>query len=75
MPFRSKWTVEIATCSFPTWIFGSPDAALPDDSALFIDSNHPETHFLSLHGYRQWSQRLATGIRAAGLKVRLQTKT
>ncbi|KAF2462213.1 hypothetical protein BDY21DRAFT_277537 [Lineolata rhizophorae] len=67
MPYRSRWIIDIPNVTLPTYIFTSPNAPLPA-TPLLIDANRPDTHYLSLSTYRLWSQRLAAGLRAAGLQ-------
>ncbi|KAI9680666.1 MAG: hypothetical protein M1817_004106 [Caeruleum heppii] len=67
MPIKSRWTVPIPQKSLPSYLFGSPTAALPD-TPLFIDADRPETHHLSFTTFRAWSKRFAAGLRAAGLR-------
>lgn len=69
MPYRSRWSVDIPRCAFPTWVFGDPGAELDDADPIFIDAERPETHSLSLHAFREWSQRLALGLQDTGLEV------
>jgi 4-coumarate--CoA ligase len=68
MVVKSKHSIDIPQCSLPTLIFGSPHEPLPKDKGCLFDHLHPETRFLSRHTYRLWAQRLATGLRAAGLQ-------
>lgn len=67
MTIQSRWTIPIPDVSVPTWLFGSADKPLPEQTAL-LDANRPETHFLTLSGYRLWAKRLAAGLQKAGLK-------
>jgi 4-coumarate--CoA ligase len=67
MVIKSRWTCEIPEQSLPSWVFGSPTAPLVD-MKQFIDPERPETHFLTLAQYRLWSQRIALGLKAAGLQ-------
>lgn len=66
MPWKSRWTVDIPQVSLPTYVFGSPSAALPE-TPLLIDAEQSEKYWLSTSTYRQWCQRFATGLRKAGL--------
>lgn len=66
MPWKSRWEVEIPTCSLPTYLFGSPTATL-SDKPIFIDAARPE-NALSLASYRLWSQRLAAGLKEHDFK-------
>lgn len=68
MVVKSKYTIDIPQCSLPTLMFGSPHKALSKDKACLLDHLHPETRFLTRHTFRLWAQRLAAGLRAAGLE-------
>lgn len=67
MPVKSRWTIPIPKCTVPTFLFNSPTAQL-SDQPTFIDAERPSTHYLTQATYRQWSQRFAAGLVAAGLK-------
>lgn len=67
MPIKSRWEIPIPTTSLPTFLFTSSNAPL-STYPIFIDAKHPETRFLSLHTFREWSKRLAAGLQAAGLR-------
>jgi len=49
-------------------MFGHPDSKINDTEKLLIDAKRPDSHFLTLHSYREWSRRFAAGLVAAGLK-------
>ncbi|EGP91201.1 unnamed protein product [Zymoseptoria tritici ST99CH_1A5] len=66
MPWKSRWHLDIPPCSLPTYLFGSATAQL-DDKPVIIDGEQPEYN-LSLHSYREWSKRLAVGLKRAGFK-------
>ena len=67
MPIHSRWEVPLDVSSFQTYLFGRPGSKLPDKVA-FLDADRPETHYLTQETFRLWSQRLAVGLRKAGLK-------
>ena len=67
MPIHSRWEIPLDVCSFQTFIFGQPGASLPDRVAFF-DADRPDTHYLTLESFRSWAQRLAVGLRKAGLQ-------
>ncbi|KAG9744696.1 putative 4-coumarate-CoA ligase, partial [Aureobasidium melanogenum] len=67
MPWKSRWNVEIPQVSLPTYIFGSPSAALPE-TPLYLDPESPDKYHLSKSDLRQWCKRLAVGLQKAGLK-------
>lgn len=62
MPYKSRWTIDIPQCSFPTLLFGSPSSPLGEEKC-FMDARRPETHFLTRETFRSWSQRLAKGLK------------
>ncbi|EPS43024.1 hypothetical protein H072_2980 [Dactylellina haptotyla CBS 200.50] len=62
MPFKSPFeNVEIQKTDLLTWLFGSPDATLPNDP-IYLDSIKPEEKNLSLHEYLSWVKRVSAGI-------------
>jgi 4-coumarate--CoA ligase len=67
MPIHSRWEVPLDDCSFHTYLLGKPGSPLPDKAA-FLDADRPDTHYLTVETFRLWSQRLAVGLRKAGLK-------
>lgn len=67
MPLHSRWEIPLDVCSLQTYLFGPPNSALPDKAA-FYDADWPETHYLTHESFRLWSQRLAAGLKAAGLE-------
>ena len=67
MPQKSRWTVSIPEMDIPTYLFGSPTAPL-GDALAFVDAEDPETLCMTWTELRLWSQRLAAGLQAAGLK-------
>lgn len=67
MPSQSRWSVPIPRTSLSSYIFTSPTVEL-SRAPLYIDTDRPETDFLSLHTYREWSKRFAAGLLTAGLQ-------
>lgn len=67
MPDLSRWSVPIPRTSLPSYLFTSPYAPI-SRAPLYIDAERPDTYYLSLHDYREWSKRLAAGLIAAGLE-------
>lgn len=67
MVYKSRYTISIPPVSLPTFIFGSPTTEQPK-TPMFISAREPEKYFLSIHDYRLYAQRLASGLRRAGLK-------
>ncbi|KAK5131066.1 hypothetical protein LTR08_001352 [Meristemomyces frigidus] len=66
MPWKSRWTIDVPILSLPSYLFTSPTAPL-DNRPLVIDAERPEYH-LTHDTYREWSKRLATGLRRAGFQ-------
>ena len=67
MVITSRWWDAIPECSIQKWVFQSSFGDLPT-KPQFIDPDRPDTHFLSLSGYRLWSKRVAIGLQKAGLR-------
>ncbi|CAD0081713.1 unnamed protein product [Aureobasidium vineae] len=67
MPWKSRWNVDIPQVSLPTYVFGSPSAALPE-TPLYFDAEKPDRYHLSASDLRQWCKRFAAGLQKAGLK-------
>jgi 4-coumarate--CoA ligase len=67
MVIKSQWSFPVPQVSLPTFIFDSPTAELPKTPAL-ISASEPEKYFLSVHDYRHYAQRLASGLRKSGLQ-------
>lgn len=68
MPYKSRWELSPPAASVPSFMFGSPSGTIDSNQKLIIDAKRPETHFLTLHSYREWSKRFAAGLVSAGLK-------
>lgn len=66
MPWKSRWQIDIPTQSLSTYVFTSPDAPL-SDKPILIDAEKPQYH-LTHRSYREWSKRLAAGLRKAGFQ-------
>ncbi|OAL48967.1 4-coumarate-CoA ligase-like protein [Pyrenochaeta sp. DS3sAY3a] len=67
MVIKSRWSFPTPQVSLPTFLFDSPTADLPTTPA-FISAKEPDKYFLSLADYRLYAQRLASGLKRAGLK-------
>ena len=67
MVIKSRWSFPTPQVSLPTYIFESRTAPLPT-TPLYISATHPDKHFLSAADYRLYAQRLASGLRRAGLQ-------
>ena len=66
MPFQSRWQIEIARSSLPTFLFGSVAEALDESKPLFLDAARVEECFLTPSAFRLCCQRLALGLRRSG---------
>ncbi|KAF2993758.1 hypothetical protein E8E13_001541 [Curvularia kusanoi] len=67
MVIKSRWSVRMPEVSLPTFIFNSPLGDQPKTPAI-ISAQEPDKYFLSISDYRLYAQRLASGLRRAGLK-------
>ncbi|KAK4949766.1 hypothetical protein LTR10_011608 [Elasticomyces elasticus] len=67
MPYNSRWRLSPPDTSIPSFMFGSPTATIDSQKELIVDAKRPDTHYLTLHSYREWAKRLATGLKRAGL--------
>lgn len=68
MPFKSRWSLTIPNTSIPSFMFGDPGSKINESEKLIIDAKRPETHFLTLYSYREWSKRFAAGLIGAGVQ-------
>ncbi|KAJ5752848.1 hypothetical protein N7520_009765 [Penicillium odoratum] len=68
MPYKSRWTIDIPDTHLASLLLKSPTAPLSKTHKCFIEAARPETHYLTLHDYRLWSQRFATGLLKSGLQ-------
>ncbi|KAH0835260.1 4-coumarate--CoA ligase-like 7 [Fonsecaea pedrosoi] len=62
MTYRSRWSVDIPRCSFPTFVFGDAKADLGSEPC-FLDASRSGERFLTRNSFKLWSQRLAMGLR------------
>jgi 4-coumarate--CoA ligase len=67
MVIKSQFRLPIPSVSLPTFVFESPTADLPKTPA-YLSAKDPEKYNLSIHDCRLYAQRLASGLRRAGLK-------
>lgn len=69
MPWQSRWTIDIPISSLPTYLFGPPSTRSSEleSKPLLIDADYPSYH-LTQRSYRQWSKRLAVGLKNAGFQ-------
>lgn len=63
---RSRWSIDVPSTDLCTFIFGTPTAPL-SRTPVYHAAESPTTHNLSLHSYRRLVQKLANGLRSAGL--------
>ncbi|KAK5044931.1 hypothetical protein LTR84_010303 [Exophiala bonariae] len=68
MPFKSRWSLTVPNVSLPSFMFGTPESEINDSEKLIIDAKRPETHYLTLYSYREWSKRFAAGLVEAGIQ-------
>ena len=69
MPHQSRRTIKLLNISVPSFIFGSPSSDVQAiEDKVSIDAKQPDTSYLTLFSYREWSKRLAVGLLRAGLK-------
>lgn len=66
MPWKSRWHIDIPTVSLPTYLFGAQDATL-EEKPIILDAEQP-SYCLSNQSYREWSKRLAAGLKARGFQ-------
>ena len=67
MVIKSRWSFPIPSVSLPTYIFDSPTAELPK-TPLYLSASEPDKYNITLHRLRHDAQRLASGLRRAGLQ-------
>lgn len=67
MPIESRWSEDLLNCSLQQWIFGSPSAAL-SDKPIFLDADRPDSHHVTMSGYRLLAKRVALGLQRHGVK-------
>ncbi|OQD82136.1 hypothetical protein PENANT_c023G11789 [Penicillium antarcticum] len=68
MPYKSRWTIDIPDTHLASLLLKSPTAPLSKTHKCYLEAARPETHYLTTHDLRLWSQRLAAGLCKAGLK-------
>ncbi|KIW95444.1 uncharacterized protein Z519_04028 [Cladophialophora bantiana CBS 173.52] len=68
MPYKSRWQLTPPTLSVPSFMFESSTSNINSTDKILVDAKRPETHFLTLHTYREWSKRFAAGLQFAGLE-------
>lgn len=67
MPHKSRWELSPPPLSVPSFMFGSATAPINSTEKIIIDAKRPNSHFLTLNSYREWSKRFAAGLQSAGL--------
>ncbi|KAJ5451846.1 hypothetical protein N7445_000029 [Penicillium cf. griseofulvum] len=68
MPYKSRWTIDIPDTHLASILFQSPTASLSKTHKCYLEAARPETHCLTTHNLRLWSQRFAAGLRKSGLQ-------
>ncbi|KAJ5188287.1 hypothetical protein N7491_004611 [Penicillium cf. griseofulvum] len=68
MPYKSRWTINIPDTHLASILFQSPTASLSKTHKCYLEAARPETHSLTTHDLRLWSQRFAAGLRKSGLQ-------
>jgi 4-coumarate--CoA ligase len=68
MPYKSRWSIDIPDTHLASLLLKSPTATLSKTHKCYLEAARPETHYLTTHDFRLWSQRLAAGLRKAGLQ-------
>lgn len=70
MVVKSQYKIDIPNCNFADLVFGSPNGPLERaHQPSFLDAKDAERRFLTRAQFRQWSKRLAAGLRAHGLQT------
>lgn len=62
MPHRSRWSLDVPSCSVPTLVFKSPTEAIDDKRPCFLDATRADSHYFTQSTYRLWCQRFARGL-------------
>lgn len=68
MPYKSRWTIEVPNTHLASLLLTSPTANLSQTKRCFMEAARPDTHYLTPHDFRLWSQRFAAGLRKSGLQ-------
>lgn len=68
MPYQSTWQIDIPNAHLASLLLASPTAELSTTHRCFLEAARPDTHFLTPHSFRLWSQRFAAGLRNSGVK-------
>lgn len=63
----SRPLAPIESPSLHEWVFGSASDPIPHKVA-FLDAMRPNTNYLTMASWRQWSKRVAAGLQKAGLQ-------
>lgn len=66
MPYKSRWSIDIPILSLSSYVFDSPKAKL-GEKPLIVNAEN-DSQYLTHHSYREWSKRLAAGLRKAGFQ-------
>ncbi|KKK20729.1 4-coumarate-CoA ligase [Aspergillus rambellii] len=68
MPFTSRWQINIPDIHLASLLFTSPSHPLSKTHRCYSEAARPDTHYFTTHDFRLWCQRLAAGLRKAGLQ-------
>ena len=68
MPYKSRWTIDVPDAHLASLLLQSPTAPLSQTHRAFLDAARADTHYLTTHDFRLWSQRLAAGLPKSGLQ-------
>jgi 4-coumarate--CoA ligase len=68
MPYKSRWTIDVPDIHLASLLLQSPTASLSQSHKSYIEAARPDTHYLTTHDFRLWSQRFAAGLRKSGLQ-------
>ncbi|KAJ5664243.1 hypothetical protein N7507_004974 [Penicillium longicatenatum] len=69
MPYKSRWTIDIPNAHLATLLLKSPTEPLSKTQPCFLEAARPDSHYLTPHTYRLWSQRFAAGLVKSGLQT------
>jgi 4-coumarate--CoA ligase len=68
MPYKSRWAIDVPDIHLASLLLQSPTAPLSQSHKCYIEAARSETHYLTTHDFRLWSQRFAAGLRKSGLQ-------
>ncbi|KAL4999116.1 hypothetical protein BDV10DRAFT_200777 [Aspergillus recurvatus] len=68
MPFKSRWQIDIPNTHLASLLLTSPTHPLSKTHRCFSEAARADSHYLTTHDFRIWSQRFAAGLRKSGLQ-------